>query len=86
MNIQEKRLRMIINHAYHNVSYYHDMFDSHGIKPEDIRSAEDLQKIPITTKKEIQRNYPYKIIAKGTDLNQCRIINTTGSTGRTLKM
>ena len=86
MNIQEKRLRMIINHAYHNVSYYHEMFDSHGIKPEDIRSTEDLQKLPITTKKEIQRNYPYKVIAKGTDLNQCRIKSTTGSTGRPLKI
>ncbi len=86
MNIQEKRLRMIIDHAYHNVPYYHEMFDSHGIKPEDIRSVEDLQKIPITTKREIQRNYPDKIIAKGTDLNQCKIRSTTGSTGRPLEI
>jgi phenylacetate-CoA ligase len=86
MNIQENRLRMIIDHAYHNVPYYHEMFDSHSIKPEDIRTAEDLQKLPITTKKEIQRNYPDKIIAKGTNSNQCKIKSTTGSTGRPLKI
>jgi phenylacetate-CoA ligase len=86
MKIQENRLRMIIVHAYHNVPYYRELFDSRGIKPEEIRTVKDLQKLPITTKKEIQRNYPDKIIAKGTDLNQCRIKTTTGSTGRPLNI
>ncbi|MFC1904218.1 phenylacetate--CoA ligase family protein [Chloroflexota bacterium] len=84
--IQEKRLRMIIHHAYHNVPYYHEIFDAHSIKPDDIRSVDDLHKIPITTKREIQSNYPDKIIAKVTDINQLIIKRTTGSTGRPLEI
>jgi phenylacetate-CoA ligase len=86
MNIQEKRLRMIVDHAYHNVPYYQEMFDSHGIKPEDIRTVEDLKKLPITTKEVIQSNYPDKMITRGTDINQCKARITSGSTGRPLKI
>jgi phenylacetate-CoA ligase len=86
IKIQNNRLRKIIDHAYNNIPYYQEMFDSRNIRPEGIRTANDLQKLPITTKKDIQYNYPDKIIAKGTRLNQCRIKTSSGSTGRPVQI
>ena len=86
INIQQHKLQAIVHHAYNNVPYYHEMFNAHGIKPDDIKTVKDLQNLPITTKKELQGNYPDKIIAKGTDINRCRIKTTSGSTGRPLNI
>jgi phenylacetate-CoA ligase len=58
IKIQEKRLKALINHAYHDVPFYHDLFDSEGIKPKDINCVKDLQKIPILTKEIVRKNYP----------------------------
>ena len=84
--IQEKRLRAIIKHAYHNVPFYRELYDSVGIKPEDIKSTEDLRKLPIITKKDVQKNYPDKMIASGVDINRCGIGSTSGSTGISLEI
>jgi phenylacetate-CoA ligase len=85
IRVQEKKLRALIKHAYENVPYYHHLFDSVGIIPQNIQSVKDLQKIPILTKENIRKNYPDKIIAKGTDITKCHTISTTGSTGMPLK-
>ena len=85
IKIQEKKLRALIKHAYQKVPYYHDLFDSIGIEPQDIRSVRDLRKIPILTKENLRKNYPGKIIAEGTDLAKCHTISTKGSKGITLK-
>ncbi len=84
--IQEKKLRAIIKHAYHNVPFYRELYDSVGIKPEDIKSIEDLRILPIITKKDVQKNYPDKIIANGVDINRCGIGHTSGSSGISLEI
>ena len=84
--IQECRLRKIIRHAYSNVEFYNKLFKSMKIKPSDIKSVKDLKRLPIISKKEVQENYPNKIIAKGTNLNKCHFKTTTGSTGIPLKI
>lgn len=78
--IQRKMLRGIIKHAYENVPFYHRKFRSVGVMPDDIKTAEDLKKIPITTKQELRDNFP-DTIAKGVNLNKCDISKTSGSTG-----
>ena len=57
------RLREILEHAYANVPHYRRKFDGAGIKPSDIRSFDDLHKIPITTKAEIKAAFPQDMIA-----------------------
>ena len=47
---QRKKLINIVKHAYENVPFYHRKFDKAGIKPTDVRSIEDLSKIPVTIK------------------------------------
>lgn len=79
-NIQFKRLKKMVNHAYENVPFYRKLFIDSGISPMDIKKLEDLNKIPIITKREIQANYN-DIIARSSNLQNCRLTNTTGSTG-----
>ena len=47
---QEDQLQLFIKHAYEHTVYYRRVMDERGLKPEDIRTAEDLKKIPIMTK------------------------------------
>jgi phenylacetate-CoA ligase len=79
--IQRKMLRGIIKHAYENVPLYHQKFRSVGVKPDDIKTVDDLKKIPITTKQELRDNFPDGVIAKGIDINKCGVSHTSGSTG-----
>jgi len=79
--IQRKMLRGIIKHAYDNVPLYHQKFKSVGIRPEDIKTVEDLQKIPLTTKQELRDGFPKGVVAKGVDINKCWVSHTSGSTG-----
>jgi len=86
LKIQERKLRMIVNHAYENVEYYHKKFNSLGLKPEDIKNVGDLQKLPIITKEEVRKNFPRKITARNINLDKCKSYSTSGSTGIPLKV
>ncbi len=54
---QEKQLRHMISFAYENVPYYHRLFKELNLSPEDIRTIEDLEKLPILTKDIIKSNW-----------------------------
>ena len=83
-SLQLKRLKAMVHHAYNHVPYYHHLFKSAEFKPEDVESFKDLQRIPITTKMDVQRN-PANIITVGVDTSKCTEYFTTGSTGIPLK-
>lgn len=79
--IQRRKLKRIIKHAYKNVPYYRKLFDSAGIRPEDIKTVRDLSKIPITTRLTLQTLPPEEIVARNISLNKCKRITTAGSSG-----
>ncbi len=79
--LQEKRLRAMIKHAYDNTEFYRRKFKDAGIRPEDIRTVDDLRKVPYTTKDELRKNSTGSMIARGVDLGKCLITETSGSTG-----
>jgi len=83
--LQNKKLRAIIKHAYNNVPFYHHKFRGAGIRPNDIKTVRDLIKIPVTTKREVQRFYR-GFLSKGVNLNKCLTSDTSGSTGTPLTM
>lgn len=85
-DLQEERLKRVVEHAYRNVEYYRGLFDKAGLKPEDIRGLDDLQKIPVTTKEDIQGLAPEQLTARGYDLGKCVVKHTSGSTGHPLKI
>lgn len=78
--IQQKKLRRIVSHAYSNVPFYHRLFNSVGIKPDDIKTVDDLSKIPIITKSDVQ-SAGNEIISRGVNLSKCIVKKTSGSTG-----
>jgi len=66
------------------VPYYHKLFNSVKVKPEDIKSKEDLVKIPITTKKMLQELPISERVSRDVDINKCIKGRTSGSTGEPL--
>lgn len=83
--LQEKKLRKILHHAYHNVPYYNKLFHSAGILPTDIKCVDDLRKLPITTKTTF-RSLSTSAYAKNYDINKCSHHKTSGSTGMPLEI
>jgi phenylacetate-CoA ligase len=79
--MQQKKLRAMIKHAYENVPFYHMKFNEAGIRPDDVKSIEDLAKVPVTTKTEIQASSLKDIVARNFDVNKCLKRTTSGSTG-----
>ena len=80
VDFQNRLLRNIVRYAYKNIPGYQLKFDKAKIKPDDIRTQDDLWKIPITTRKELQNNKEfvnYKLISD--------TLYTGGSTGTSLK-
>lgn len=53
-SFQEARLHEAIDYAYTNSAFYRELFDSCKIRPADIRTIEDLRRLPVTTKQELQ--------------------------------
>jgi phenylacetate-CoA ligase len=84
--LQAKKLRAIVKHAYNNTEFYHRKFKDAGIRPEDIKRVGDLEKVPFTTKEELREHSTGSILAKGVDLNKCKVTPTSGSTGTPLKV
>ena len=61
--LQLKRLKKIIRYAYDNVPFYREKFDSAGVRPDDIKKLEDIEKIPFTTKDDLRKNAPFGLLA-----------------------
>jgi len=78
--IQTARLREIVTHAYETVPYYHRVFDGLGLKPSDIRTKEDLHKLPTITKADL-RTGAESFISRTADLSHCIHIRTSGTSG-----
>lgn len=80
---QLEQLRALVEHAYENVPYYRRVFDERRLKPKDIATLDDLQKIPLLTKDDV-RNNPEEFIACNIDRNRLRFWTTGGSSGTPL--
>ena len=79
--IMLRRLKATIDRVYANVPFYRKKFDENKITPNDIRSLEDLKRIPFTTKEDLRDNYPYGMFATPMD-NVVRIHASSGTTGQ----
>ena len=80
----EKKVIRQVHRAYRDVPYYKKKYDEAGVSPDDIKTIDDLKKLPFITKDEIRDNFPDGILARGTDIKKCHYSATTGSTGRSL--
>lgn len=79
--LQLERLQATLNRAYRSVRYYKALFDQMGIIPEEIKTMEDLEKIPFTRKRALRDNYPYGMFA--VPLREVvRIHSSSGTSGK----
>ena len=79
--LQSEKLVKQVKRVYENVKYYRDLMDAKGVTPDDIKSIDDLHKLPFLTKSDLRDAYPYGLLAK--PLEDCvRIQSTSGTTGR----
>jgi phenylacetate-CoA ligase len=84
--IQNMKLRKLIKHSYENVPYYHQLFNSLKLKPEDIQSVEDLKKLPLLSKRTMRSIPLEQKIAKGICIKKCKTAITSGSTSVPLQV
>jgi phenylacetate-CoA ligase len=74
------KLKLLLHHAYTNVSFYRRRFSEAGITPDDIRSTQDLQAIPVLTKHDL-RQHCAELIAANYPRARLHHNATGGSTG-----
>ena len=79
--LQNERLVKKVKRVWENVPYYRKKMEDKGVTPDDIKSVDDLHKLPFLTKADLRDAYPYGLM--GTDLKNCvRIQSTSGTTGK----
>lgn len=79
--LQDERLVAQVKHVWDNVPYYRQKMEEKGVTPDDIRSTDDLYKLPFLSKADLRDCYPYGLLAK--PLSECvRIQSTSGTTGK----
>jgi phenylacetate-CoA ligase len=79
--IQNEKLLRQVRHVWENVPYYRKKMEAKGVTPDDIKSIDDLWKLPTLSKDDLRESYPYGLL--GCDLKKCvRIQSTSGTTGK----
>ncbi len=79
--LQLARLKETVQRVYEKVPYYRAKMQEKGVKPEDIQSLGDLQKLPFTTKQDMRDAYPFGLFAVPQE-DLVRIHASSGTTGK----
>lgn len=84
--MRDRRLRIIVAHAYENTLFYREKFQRAGLRPRDIRTTADLVHLPPTTKAELQAAPPASLLARGFSAANTIHEATSGSSGKVLQI
>jgi phenylacetate-CoA ligase len=79
-SLQSKRLQKLVTYVYHNVPFYRHKMQQMDVAPEDIKSIDDIVKLPFTTKQDLRDNYPYGLQAAPAS-EIVRVHASSGTTG-----
>lgn len=77
--LQGARLRKLVDNVYHNVPFYREKMQAMNIMPDDIKTIDDIKKLPFTTKQDLRDNYPFGLNA----VPQSEIVRVHASSGTT---
>ncbi|MBQ9827439.1 MAG: phenylacetate--CoA ligase [Lachnospiraceae bacterium] len=81
IKIQNEKLVKQVQHVWNDVPYYRKKMEEKGITSDDIKSIDDLHKLPFLSKADLRESYPYGLL--GVPLKDCvRIQSTSGTTGK----
>ncbi|MCX8109891.1 MAG: phenylacetate--CoA ligase [Syntrophorhabdaceae bacterium] len=79
--LQLEGLKWTVNHAYNGSDTYRKKFDEAGVKPKDIKTLDDIRKLPFTTSKDLQEGYPFPLLSVPME-KVIRIHASSGTTGK----
>ncbi len=79
--IQLEGLKWTVGHVYNHSPFYRKKLDSADIRPEDIRSLDDIQRLPLTDKDDLQKDYPFPLRSVPFE-DIVRIHASSGTTGK----
>lgn len=79
--LQSRRLQKLVDRVYNNVPHYREKMIAAGVEPGDIRTVDDIVKLPFTVKQDLRDTYPFGMFAVPmSDIN--RIHASSGTTGK----
>ena len=79
--LQSQRLHKLVEYVYHNVPFYRNKMQQMDLRPDDVRSIDDITLLPFTTKQDLRDNYPFGLQAAP----QSEIVRVHASSGTTGK-
>jgi phenylacetate-CoA ligase len=79
--LQLRRLQATVSWVYERVRHYKQALDARGVRPRDIKSLEDVRKLPFTDKTTLRDTYPFGLFAVDLD-DVVRIHSSSGTTGK----
>ncbi len=79
---QGRRLRKLVRHAYTSVPFYRRLYDQAGVNPAAIRSVDDLERLPVITKAQLQGEPADDLLSDRRSMASLVTAFTSGSTGR----
>jgi phenylacetate-CoA ligase len=79
--LQSERLRKLVAYVYERVPFYRRQLDDAGIQPDQIRSMDDLHRLPFTRKTDLRDNYPFDLFAVPRE-ELARVHASSGTTGK----
>jgi phenylacetate-CoA ligase len=79
--LQNERLQQIVHTLYERVPFYQERLKSLGIAPDEVRSVEDLPRLPFTTKQDLKDQYPFGLLAVPRE-QVIRVHASSGTTGK----
>ena len=77
--LQSERLRALVRHEYDHVEVYRKRMDDKGVRPEDIRTIEDIRLLPFMEKTDLRDQWPFGLFA----VPKRDIVRIQGSSGTT---
>lgn len=81
---QDEQLRALVEHAYRTVPYYRRRFDDLKLRPDDVKTAEDLQKLPVLAKEDVRENFG-DMVSSEFARDKLVFCHTSGTTGKSLQ-
>ncbi len=78
--LQLERLQALVKRVYEKIPFYKESFDKAGVKPEDIKTLDDLTKFPFTVKQDMRDAYPFGLFAVPRE-EVVRVHCSSGTTG-----
>lgn len=81
---QEERLRDVVEHDYEHVPFYRRRMEERGLRPEDLRTIEDLQKLPVLRRAEVHEHFD-EMLSRAARRRELVLGHTSGTTGSPLE-